>query len=105
MRECVPWVIEEARRQAQRFSIEEQPVNNRVYALLDIAHGKAHEVADMLRNRPGVVLVDPLKGPPDLIMVIEASAREELVSLTLQALNSVESMTEGLRLLDCQLED
>ena len=80
-------------------------MNNRVYALLNIAHGKAHEVAELLRDRPGVVLVDSLKGPPDLIMVVEASAREELVRLTLQVLNSVESMTEGLRLLDSRLEE
>jgi len=80
-------------------------INNRVYALITVTDGRTREVLEELRGRPGVVLVDSLNGPPDLIMVVEAGAREELVQLTLQALNSVESFTEGLQLLDSRITD
>jgi len=75
-------------------------MGNRVYALLNIAYGKSREVAQALKGKPGVVIAEPLEGPPDVIMIVEATGRRELVHLTIQALDSVETMTEGLRLLD-----
>ena len=77
---------------------------NRVYALLNVAYGKSEEIARALRGKPGVVLADPLEGPPDLILVVEAPERQKLVELTIDALASVETMTEALRLLDCRMD-
>ena len=71
----------------------------KVYVLLDVMDGKSEQVAQTLRGKPGVVKVDQLKGPPEVIMVIEAYDRQKLVEFTIQALASVETMTEGLQLL------
>jgi len=71
----------------------------KVYVLLDVMDGKSEEVAQILRGKPGVVKVDQLEGPPEVITVVEAYDRQELADLTMQALASVETMTEGLQLL------
>jgi len=71
----------------------------RVYVLLDVVDGKSDEVAQALRGKPGVVIADLLEGPPDIIMVVEASERQKLIKLTMQALASVEAATEGLNLI------
>ncbi len=52
-----------------------------------------------MRGKPGVVKADLLEGPPDVIVVVEASNRQELAELTMQVLASVETMTEHLQLL------
>jgi histidinol dehydrogenase len=82
-----------------------QMMGAKVYILLDIMGGPSEQVAQALRRRPGVVMVDALEGPPDVIMVVEASDRQKLAELTIQALASVETMTQGLRLLLTQNED
>ena len=74
----------------------------RAYVLLDVVDGESQQVAQALRGRPGVVIADLLEGPPDVIMVIEASERHELATLTVQALASVETMVRGMRLLPPQ---
>ena len=76
----------------------------RAYALLDIADGKSEQVAQALRGRPGVVTADPLEGPPDVIVMFEASERLMLANLTIQALTAVEAMTKGVCLLPVQYE-
>jgi hypothetical protein len=53
---------------------------------------------------PGVVIVDALEGPPDVIMVVEASERQKLAELTIRALASVETVTEGLSVLPAREE-
>jgi hypothetical protein len=47
----------------------------------------------------GVVVADPLEGPPDVMMVVEASDRQKLAELSIQAFASVEAMVEGMQLL------
>ena len=74
----------------------------RAYVLLDVMHGKGEQVAEVLRNSPGVVVVDLLEGPPNLLMMIEAADRQKLANLTIEALTLVESMTEGTYLLPVQ---
>ena len=74
----------------------------RAYILLDIEDGKSEEAAQVLRGKPGVVLADPLEGPPDVIVLVEAPDRKKLAELTVRALAEVESMTEGLQLLPAQ---
>jgi hypothetical protein len=56
----------------------------------------------MLRGQPGVKMVDVLEGPPDVIVMLQARSRLELAELTSQALVSVESMTEDLKVLPVQ---
>ena len=74
-------------------------MNARVYILLDIVDGKAEEAAQILQESPGVVMADALEGPPDVVVLIEAPKRERLAKWTIEALSSVETLTEQVRLL------
>ena len=74
-------------------------MDDRVYILLDIVDGKAEQVAQALQESPGVVMADALEDPPDVIMVMEAAERQQLAKLAIQALASVETMTECVYLL------
>jgi len=74
-------------------------MDDRVYILLDIVDRKAEQVTKVLRGNPGVVMVDALEGSPDVIIVMEAVERQQLAKLTIQALASVETMTEHICLL------
>jgi len=71
----------------------------RAYILLHVTKGKSDLVAQVLRAQNGVRVLDVLEGPPDLVLMMEASGRERLAELTIQALTSVEPMTEGLQVL------
>jgi len=74
-------------------------MNDRAYILLDIIDGKAEQATEVLRESPGAVAVDTLEGPPDVIVVIEAPNREQLAKLAVEALASVETITEHVCLL------
>ena len=71
----------------------------RVYILLDVMEGKSDQVARTLRGEPGVTTVDLLEGLPNVIVVLQARGRRKLAELTIRALASVETVTEGLQLL------
>ncbi len=71
----------------------------RAYILLCLAKGNPTLVAQVLRQKPGVLMADPLEGPPDVIIVVEAPERQKLADLTVQALSSVETMIENVHLL------
>jgi len=74
-------------------------MNDKVYVLLDIVDGKAEQVVQVLQEIPGVVMVEALEGPPDVILVMETAERQHLAKLTIQALALVETMTEYICLL------
>ncbi len=74
-------------------------MDDKVYVLLDIVAGKAERVVQVLQEIPGVVMVEALEGPPDVILVMEAAERQHLAKLTIQALALVETMTEYVCLL------
>lgn len=74
-------------------------MNDRVYILLDIVDGKAEQAVKVLRESLGVIMVDALESPPDVIMVMEAPERQQLAKQTMQALASVETITEHVCLL------
>ncbi len=86
----------EGQRHARRGSAA------RAYILLDIREGKSVEAAEVLQSMRGVVMADPLEGPPDVVVVVEASDRQELARLTNRALASIESSIKGLTLLPVQ---
>jgi hypothetical protein len=71
----------------------------RVYLLLNVVNGKSEEVVRNLSGKAGVVVADALEGPPDVMMVVEASDRQKLAELSIQAFASVEAMVEGMQLL------
>ena len=74
-------------------------MKDKVYILLDVMDGKAEQVVQVLQEIPGVLMVDALEGPPDIVVVIEAPEREQLAKWTIDALASVEMLTEQVRLL------
>ena len=74
----------------------------RAYLLLKIVQGKAEEAARLLQDEVGVVAVDVLEGPPDIIVLIEASGRSTLARLTVRVIASVEALTEDIQLLPAQ---
>jgi hypothetical protein len=47
-------------------------MDDRAYILLNITDRKAKQATEVLRKSPGVVMVDALEGPPDVIIVMEA---------------------------------
>ena len=75
----------------------------RVYLLLDVVDGRDEQVAQVLREGPGVVMADALEdaleGSPKVVVVIEAPERKQLAKWTIEALASVEMLTEQVRLL------
>ena len=74
-------------------------MSDRAYVLLDIVDDKAEQAIKVLRRSPGVLMADALEGPPDVIIVMEALERQQLAKLTVQALASVETITEHVCLL------
>ena len=71
----------------------------KAYVLLNVVHEKQEQVVRALRGKPGVLMVDVVEGPPDVVVVLGARDCQRLAKLTVQALASVETMTEGLQLL------
>jgi hypothetical protein len=69
----------------------------RAYLVLQTDIDKSREIIGDLHNKPGIVTADLLEGSPNLMVVIEAEKRQELVGFIMQALDSVESMTKDLR--------
>ena len=74
-------------------------MNDKACILLDIVDGKAEQVVQVLQEIPGVVMVEALEGPPDVTLIMEATERQQLAKLTIQALALVETMTEHIHLI------
>lgn len=74
-------------------------MNDKVYILLDTVDGKTEWVVKTMRKTPGVVTVEALEGPPDVILVMEAAERRQLAKLAIQALTRVGTMAERIQLL------
>ena len=71
----------------------------RVYVLINVKKGMADRVLRSLQNRAGVLMVDIVERPPDIIMVVQAANQERLTRLTIEALLPLEYLIEGLQLL------
>lgn len=71
----------------------------RVYVLIDAVEGKTKKVAEILCDQPGITAVDCVEGPPDIIVMAEAGDRETMARLTVQALATVENLTNDIRFL------
>ena len=71
----------------------------KAYVLLNVVHEKQKQVVRALRGKSGVLMIDILEGPLDVIIVLEARDCQKLAKLTVQALALVEAMTEELQLL------
>ena len=74
-------------------------MSRKAYVLIDAVNGSAEQVVKILRNKPGVVAVDYVEGPPDVIIVVKAKERQQLAKLTIDALLSIEGLVEGVKCL------
>ena len=69
----------------------------RAYLVLQTDGETSPSIISDLLGKPGIVAVDLLEGSPNLILVIQAEKRQELVGYIEQALDSVESTIKDLR--------
>lgn len=74
----------------------------RAYVLLRAAPGAHRRLVETLQAQSGVVAVDEVEGPPDVILVIEGRDRTHLARTLMKALASVENMFDGLEMLPAQ---
>jgi len=74
-------------------------MTNKVYVLLKIKEAKCEQAVRVLRRKPGVRILDVLEGAPNLVMMIVAPDRRQLAELTIDAITSVEEITEDQQLL------
>lgn len=66
------------------------------YILIQTEVGKAREVATAIRDIPGVVRVDAVTGPYDVIVLTEARSVDELGKMIVSRVQLVQSITRTL---------
>jgi hypothetical protein len=71
----------------------------RVYLLLNLAKIKPAKVANDLKGMPGITAVDMLEGPPDLLTVIEAPARQKAAEYLMGVMNMLDGVLDDIRVL------
>ena len=74
-------------------------MSERAYVLINAVEGKVPEILTMLNNSSGIVMVDHVDGPPDVIIIAEADNRLKLASLVNDALYSIKHMTDDIQCL------
>jgi hypothetical protein len=71
----------------------------RAYVLLRTDSKRRDLARDILERQPGVIAVDLVDGPPDIMVVLEAAESQRLASHLLQAMTSVQDFTDSVDLL------
>jgi hypothetical protein len=74
----------------------------RAYVLLRATANHRKQAIRILERQAGVVAVDLVEGPPDIVLVIEAPDRRRLASVLVNAMASVQNVTDGVELLPAQ---
>ena len=74
----------------------------KVYLLIELTNGNKEDVAATLRGMQGIVAVDMLEGPPDLLAVIEAPGRQQAAKHLMGLLEVVDGLVEDIRVLPVQ---
>jgi len=70
--------------------------------LLDIVERSCEYALQMLRSRAQVILADRLEGYPNIIAMVEAADRQSLAAAVMPVVDSLDGITEGLRVLVTQ---
>ena len=68
----------------------------KAYILIQTEVGKARDVAATVSDLPGVVQVDAVTGPYDVIVLTQAETVDELGSLVVSKVQSVTGITRTL---------
>jgi len=74
-------------------------VTARVYLLFDLVNAEGAQVARKLQEQAGVVAVDVLEGPPDIVIVAEAAGRQELADYVMKILGLLDGVIDNVRVL------
>ena len=74
-------------------------MGTKAYIIFEALDGMCDMIVQALQGKPGVVVVDKVEGPPDIVMIVEAPDRQKLTERVISALASVENMTEGCNVL------
>jgi cytochrome P450 len=74
----------------------------RAYVLLRAVRGARRQLVQTLRQQPGVLTVDMVEGPMDVILVVGGPDRTRLARTLMKALASVDTLYDGLEMLPTQ---
>ncbi|WP_320065165.1 Lrp/AsnC ligand binding domain-containing protein [Micromonospora sp. RTGN7] len=66
------------------------------YILIQTEVGRARDVADLITDLPGVVRVDAVTGPYDVVVLTEANTVDELGKLIVSNVQMVPGITRTL---------
>jgi len=71
----------------------------RAYVLVEAAVGRAAGIAIALRGMPGVVSVDSVAGPYDIIIVLEAESLPEVGDLVTEHVHTISGVVRTVTCL------
>ena len=71
----------------------------KAYILIEAAVGKTRDVVSTLRGLEGVVSVDPVTGPYDVIMVVEAKDLNAIGELVTSKIHPIPGVTRTVTCL------
>ncbi len=74
-------------------------MSTRAYVIIDSAEGKAQKVLTALQGKPEITSVNYVEGALDIIVTAEAENNRILAKLTVQALLSIENLTNDTQIL------
>jgi hypothetical protein len=88
-----------SRKRTALDSLQKNDKRSRIYVLLSVTPGNVEDAAELIRNSPGVTIVDKLEGNPNLLLMIEANNRIQLADCLIKALSAPGDIIENLDIL------
>jgi hypothetical protein len=79
--------------------------NVRAYVMLQTICNSERQDLRILHRQPGVVLVDEVEGPFDVIFAIQAADREKLADSMLRVISTVEPVTLDFQIIPSKLRN
>ena len=74
-------------------------VKTRAYVLIEAAVGRVASIAIALRGMPGLVSVDSVTGPYDIILVLEAESLPEVADLVTEHVHTISGVVRTVTCL------
>ena len=74
-------------------------MTEKAYLLVDAVKDKADNILNVLPGQPGISIVERVDGPPDVVIVAEASEPLTLARLVIQAMSAIDTLTERIEYL------
>ena len=74
-------------------------VKTRAYVLVETAVGRVASIAIALREMPGLVSVDSVTGPYDIIIVLEAESLPEVADLVTEHVHTISGVVRTVTCL------